>query len=143
MGLYGVTDGAGIVAPIAASVGYAGANAFLLFNNNGTNVVVIPENSIVVSADQIFEATVQIYSGTEPPTRIYRRYQRSDANLSIAVIMREITLKPGERCVIRVFNRAPAAACNIAFGYSYFAIEQRFFDQIISRTREKFEGEVK
>jgi len=144
--LYKAFDFAGQAAAVAASATYVGANAVLTMANNSPNVTIIPANSVIVSSPQVHEIVVyEIYSG---PVRVLGqevpiRYQLGDANQASIIAMRMIVLKAGESFRCRVFNRGPAAAIDISFALSYYEIQARVYDQVISRMREKFESEVR
>lgn len=141
--LYMPHDLSGVAAAVAASAGYAGANAVITIFNNSSKVAWIPEDSIIVSSEQVTETVVyQVYSGADPVTEIPIRYQVSDANFGYALILRMIVLKPGERLRIRIFNRAPAIAAAITIALTAYDMETRIFDQVLSRLRAKFESEV-
>lgn len=143
--LYTVRDFGGQAAAVAASATYIGANAVMTLTNNGSKVGIIPANSIVISTDQVYEAVAyDIWSGAERALgqEVAVRYQYGDANISSVLQHRMIVLKPGERFRVRIFNRAPAAAANISASMSFYEIETRVYDQMISRAREKVEAGV-
>jgi len=56
-----------------------------------------------------------------------------------ALISPEMVLKPGERLSIRIYNRAPAAAANITGTVTFFAIEERLFNQYNANQRRDYE----
>ena len=142
--LYMPVDMADVAAGVAASIGYAGANAVITISNNGGKVGWIPRGAIVIGSEQVTETVVyQVYSGADPATEIPIHYQVSDANLSYALALRRIVLKPGERLRIRTFNRAPAAAANVTVSLSAYEMEARVYDQVLSRKRAAFESEVR
>ena len=141
--LYMPVDLAGVTAAVAASIGYAGANAVATITNNGSKVAWIPRDSIVIGSEQVTEAVIyQVYTGADPVTEIPIHYQVSDANFSYTLSFRRIVLKPGERLRIRIFNRAPAAAANTTVSLSAYEMEVRIYDQVLSRKRAEFESEV-
>lgn len=142
--LYQVFDFSGQAAAVAASATYVGANAVLTITNNSENVIWIPENTILVSTDQVYEAVAYAtWTGPDPVTEQITRYMYNDANFSKVLPMRMIVLKPGERFRMRVFNRAPAAAADISISGSLYEIEARLFDQVITKLRNDFERGIK
>ena len=144
--LYKAFDYAGLTAAVAASATYVGANGVLTISNNTENVMIIPENGVVISVPQVFEIVAyEIYTGAARALgqEVPIRYQLGDANVSTPLLMRMIVLKPGETFRVRVFNRSPAAAAVVSVALSFYDIQTRVYDQVISRTRERFESEVR
>lgn len=141
----GVYAASGVAAGIAATAegNYGGANATLTLQNNSNLTAVIPDGGITIGSDQRLELVVFYkYSGATFNAANIAWYQRLDAMAARPINLPFIVLKPGERLAIRAFNRAPAAAANVTISISYFQIEERVYDQYISKQRKNMEIEA-
>lgn len=136
-GVYALSGQAVGVAAVADGT-YAGANTTITISNNWTEAAVIPAGGITIGSNQRIECCV-FYKYTGATLNVDQSniaiYQRMDAFDNRSLNIPEIVLKPGERLSIRVYNRAPAAAANITGTVTFFAIEDRTFNQYVSRQR--------
>jgi len=140
-GVYAQSVQAAGIAAVAEG-NYVGANATITISNNWTEAAIIPAGGITVGSDQRIECCVFYkYSGAtlNVAQANIAIYQRMDAFNNRSLNIPEIILKPGERLSIRVFNRAPAAQANVTGTVTFFAIEDRTFNQYVSNQRRAYD----
>ena len=140
-GVYALSAQAAGVAAVADGT-YAGANATVTISNNWTEAAVIPAGGITIGSNQRIECCV-FYKYTGATLNVDQGniaiYQRMDAFNNRSLNIPEIVLKPGERLAIRIYNRAPAAQANITGTVTFFAMEERTFNQYVSRQRQELD----
>ena len=145
---YQIFSGVSAVSAVAAAVAavaegnYIGANATITISNNGNLTTIISPGGITIGGDQRLELCV-FYKYSGATFNVAQAnicwYQRLDAFDNRSINLPFIILKPGERLSIRVFNRAPAVAANITASVNFFQVEERVYDQYISKQRKMME----